>query len=366
MTPLAGRSTAEHLGRRGIHRDDLASRDEAAIDVLVRAEVVPAILDQRAAEGRGEVVDLGVGLERGVSEEERARRHRIATEAVAGGTVQRVGARRRDRVVDHARRLAELRREAVGDYLDLAHQHFRDRKQAEPCAILLGVGVPIQLIVGSHLRAVRVDARHAELRVLEPRHVRLEEREIVGIPRHERQVADFLLADGSSEIDLAGLRDWRLARHRHGFRHAANRQLDVDQDDLSRREGHALLLEGLEALELRDDLVAAERQQDGSIDAVVVGQRGPRRAGVHVRHRHGRARECRPRRIANDAFDVPVRGLGLPVDANGRRGGRRAESAPPGSIVETCHFPPSFPAKTPGPSIQSEQAPPRHAVSETR
>ena len=146
--------------------------------------------------------------------------------------------------------LAELGREAVGHHLDLAHEHFGDRQQPQPGAILLGVGVAVELIVGVHLAAVGVDARHAELVVLVAGDVGLEEREVVRVARDERQVLHFGLADRAAEIDLARLGDRRLAGDGDGFGDVADAQRQVDLRDLAGGQRDAALLELLEALQL--------------------------------------------------------------------------------------------------------------------
>ena len=125
-----------------------------------------------------------------------------------------------------------------------------------------------------HLRAVRVDARYAELVVLVARDVRLEEREVVGIARDEREIADLLLSDRSPQIDLARLRDRRLARYGDRLGDVPDTELDVDQRRLACGQGDALLLERLEPLKLRatpcsGPAAAAERDRRR-----LVGDRG--------------------------------------------------------------------------------------------
>ena len=95
------------------------------------------------------------------------RRKRLALQAIAGLTLQRVGARRRDRVVNHPHRLAELGRVAGGDDLDFANHDFGHRHLPQPGAILLGVVAAVDLIVDADERTVGGDARHAEFLVLE-------------------------------------------------------------------------------------------------------------------------------------------------------------------------------------------------------
>ena len=163
--------------------------------------------------------------------------------------MNRVRARLRDGVVDHAGGLTELRREAVGDHLHFTHQHFGNRQQAQAGAILLGVRVAIELIVRVHLRTVRVDARHAELVVLVAGDVGLKEGEVVRIARRQRQVVNFDVADGAAEVDLARLRDRRFSGDRHGLADGADRQREVDGRGVARAQRNAGLLRLLETLQ---------------------------------------------------------------------------------------------------------------------
>ena len=316
----AGRQVEpKRLCGRWRHGDDLVAGDQTAVDELIGAVIVPAVPDHRTAKRERDIVHLSVGLQRRRREEERARRHVVAAKAKARRPVKAIGARGRDGVVDHPGRLAELRREPVGDDLDLADQHLRDGQQPQAGAVLLGIRVAVDLVVRPHLRAVGVDPGHAELVVFEPGHVGLQEREVVGIARDERQVLDLVLADGAPEVDPAGLRDWRFAGDAHRLGHAADTQLNIDERGLARRERDPLLLERLESLQFRHDAVAAERKEDRAIHPFVVGDRRPGRPGVHVRHGHGDPGQWGVRGVADDALDVAVGGLRL------RRRGRRRD-----------------------------------------
>ena len=117
---------------------------------------------------------------------------------------------------------------------------------------------------------VRVDAGDTEFVVLVTRDIRLEEREVVGISRHQRQVPDFSLADGPAEVDLSRLRDGRLTGHGDRFRHAANAERDIHDSGLACRQRQPLLFELLETLELGRDAVRPERKQRSAIDARLV------------------------------------------------------------------------------------------------
>jgi hypothetical protein len=308
----AGRERdAERRGILGGDGDDLAAGDEAAVHVLVGAVEVDLIAADRAAGRRREVVRFGVGLARAGRQEERPLRERVPLEPEAGGAVEVVGARRRNGVVDHPGRLAELRREAVGDELHLAHEHLRDRQHAKAGAILLGVGVPVELVVGVHLGAVRIDAGHPEFVVLVAGDVGLEEGEVIRIPGHQRQVRDFRLADGATEVDLAGIRDGRLAGDRNRFRDAADGQDHIDDGGLSRREGNPLLFELLEALELCHDGIRSKRQERGAIGPFAAADDRSLGAGAGVGDGDRDTRERGPTAVGDGAFDAAIDRLRL-------------------------------------------------------
>ena len=184
-------------------------------------------------------------------------------------------------------------------------------KHAKTGAILLGVGVAVDLIVRVHLRSVRVDARHAELVVFVAGHVRLEKREVVGIARDERQVPDFGFADRPAEVDLAWLGNRRLAGHRDRLGHVADRQADVDDGGLARRQRQSLLLELAKALQFRGDTIPSERQQRRAIDTRFIGDDDTAVAGVDVRDGDADAGQRGARLISDRAFDRAVDRLRL-------------------------------------------------------
>src|SRR4029078_11138407 len=93
--------------------------------------------------------------------------NRPALEQITTLPLERIGARRRDRVVDQSHRLAELRRIAGGHNLDLTNHDLRHRHLPQAGAIFLGVVAAVDLIVDPHQRTVRRDARHAELLILD-------------------------------------------------------------------------------------------------------------------------------------------------------------------------------------------------------
>ncbi len=197
---------------------------------------MPAVLDDRSPQGGRVVVGVEVGLLRGGGEEEGSAGLPFAKEAIARRAGQVVRAGRGDGVEDHARGLAE--------------------PQAGP--VLLGVGVPIDLEVGVHLRSVGVDAGDAELLVLVAGDVGLEKGEVVGVPGDEGQVPDLGLRDRPPEVDLARLGHRGLAGDGHHFRNPAHLQSNVDDRGLPGREGDAGALDRLEAGDLRLHAVGAQ------------------------------------------------------------------------------------------------------------
>ena len=220
-----------------------------------------------------------------------------------------VGARRCDGVVDHARRLAELGREARRNDLDLLDHHLGRLEHAQAGPVLLRGVAPVHLVVGPHLRAVRVHPGRAELLVLEPGHVGLQQREVVGVSLHQRQVADLDLADGPAQVDPARLGDRRLAGDRDGLLERADLHRRVDDGGLTGAQRDARPLEGPEAGQLEDDLIGAEGQQRRAERPARAGDEHPLRTRVSVGDRDRDAGQHRPARVLHDPFDGAVDGL---------------------------------------------------------
>ena len=162
-----------------------------------------------------------------------------AAEAIADVAAQLVRARRRDRVVDQPHRLAELGRVAAGRDLDFADRHFRHRHQAQAGAVLLRVGVAVHLVVDAQQRAVGAEARHAELRVLGAADAGLEQREVVGVARDERQVVDLALVQVAADVDLAEVDHGGVGLDRDDFGDAADFHRHVDDGGRARRDRNA-------------------------------------------------------------------------------------------------------------------------------
>ena len=317
---LGGDDAVGHGGRREAQggraryrdrRDDLRDVAQVLVHVLVAEVVVPPVLHQGPAQRGGEVVQVVVRLARGGGEEERAVREAGPAVAVSDRAADVVGPRGRHRVVDHPRRLPELRGEAAGDDLDLPYDHFRDWQQAQPRPVLLRVGVPVELIVGVHLGAVGVDAGDAELIVLVAGDVGLQEGEVVRVAGDEGQVLHLRLADDPAEGDLARLRHGRLAADRDHLLDPAHLEREVQHRRLARAEADAGTLDGLEPRQFHLDPIGAERQQHGAVDAGRIGPDDPLRAGVDVGHADQRSGQDGASRVLHDAFHAAVDRLGL-------------------------------------------------------
>ncbi len=270
------------------------------------------VLDDRAAEV--ERVDVDVGRRLGArppAVKNGSVDHRLALHAVAALALEGVGARRRDRVVDQAHRLAELRRVAAGHDLHFADHHFRHRHLAQAGAILLRVVAAVHLVVDAQQRAVGGDARHAELVGLEADDAGLQQREVVGVARGQRQRLDFRFAQRAALLDLGEIDQRRVGGDGDRLGQRADAQRDVDHRRLAGAQRHAGLLELLEALQLRRDAVGAERQQRRAIQAAFIGDDHALVAGVDVGDGHGDAGQQRALFVLDRAFDGAVDGRRL-------------------------------------------------------
>ena len=307
---------AEEVGVGPAHRDH-AVRGEVAVDVLPPRVEVPLVPDDRPPQGARPVVHVGVGLPGGRGEEEGPGREVLPTEAEAGRARELVGPEGRDRVVDHARGLAELGGEAAGHHLHLADHDLRGGEQAQAGPVLLGVRVPVQHVVRAHLRPVGVDARHSELVVLEAGHVRLQEGEVVGVPGDEGQVLHLGFGDRAPEVDPARLGDGGLPGDGDHLGDPAHLERDVDDRGLAGGEGDPGALHGLEAGELRLDAIGAEGQQEGAVGPGAVRERAASDARLEVHHGHGDPGKDGARGVANHALDRAVGGLRLREEGRG-------------------------------------------------
>jgi hypothetical protein len=112
------------------------------------------------------------------------------------------------------------------------------------------------------------------------------------------------------------LRDGRFTGDGDRFRDVADTQPDVDQRGLAGRQCDAFLFELLEALELGDHGITAERQQWRAIAPLGARDDDALGAGVGVRNRDRDARERRSTAVGHRAFDRAV-------DCRRLRGGRQ-------------------------------------------
>ena len=290
---------------------DYAQARQVTLGVLVTAEEVGLVLDQRTAEVEGVDVDVGRRLGRTGGGKKRHLDHRLALQAVAALALEGVGARRRDRVVDHAHGLAELRRVAAGHDLDFTNHHFRHRHLAQAGAILLRVVAAVHLVVDAQQRAVGGNAGHPELVGFKTDDARLQQREVVRVARGQRQGLDFLLAQRAALFDLRQIDQRRIRGDQDGLGQRAHGQPDVDHRGLTGAQRDARLFKLLEPLQLRDDAVGAERQQRRAVQAALVGDHDALVAGVDVGDSHRDAGQHRALSVFDRAFKSAVDGGGL-------------------------------------------------------
>ncbi len=239
-------------------------------------------------------------------EVERKRAEPGLAEPVTDVALQPVGAGRGDGVVHEPHRLAEFRRVAARRDLHFADRDLGHRHQAQPGAILLRVGIAVDLVVDAQERAVRAEARHAEFGVLEPADSRLQQREIVRVARHERQVLDFAFVEVAAHVNLAQIDDSRIGRDADDLGQRSHRHHHVDDRRRPRVEEDVGLLVLLEPGEFRRDAVGAERQQHRAVDALAVGDDGTLGARVVVVHRHRDARQDAAGNVLDRSFNRTV------------------------------------------------------------
>ena len=306
-----GESEGRLVRRRD--RDDARAR-QVALGVLVAAEEVRLVAQHRTAEVEREDVHVGrrlaIGGVRPLREE---REGRIGTplQAIAALPLQRVRARRRDRVVDHPHRLAELGCVAGGDDLDLADHHFRHRHLPQADAILLRIVAAVDLVVDTHERAVGRDARHPELGVAEAGDAGLEHGEVVGIARRQRQRLDLRLGQHPALFDPAEIDDRRIGGDGNRLAERADVQLDVHDRGAPGRQDDPGLLELAEALQLGGNTIGAEREERRAKQTALVGDDDAVVAGIEVGDGHRDARQDRALVVDDRALNRAVDGLRL-------------------------------------------------------
>ena len=224
--------------------------------------------------------------------------------------MKRVGARRRNRVVDQPHRLAELRRVAAGDDLDLADHHLRHRHLPQAGAILLRVVAAVHLVVDAKQRAIRGEARDAELVVLEADDARLQQREVVRVARGEWQRLDLALRSACGPAPI-------FARSTIG-ESATTVTVSATAPTVS-----VMLITAVEPATDRTpvcsnflnpcssavDAIRAERQQRRAEETTFVGDDDALIAGVDVDDGDGDAGSTAPCVVDDRAFDRAVDGL---------------------------------------------------------
>ena len=188
-------------------------------------------------------------------------------------------------------------------------------------AVLLGVGVPVDLVVDAHRRAVGRQPRDAELDVLVAGDARLHEREVIRVARDEREGVHLLVAHRVADVDPRQLqRRAILGVDRHRLAQRADAHRDLEGRRLADAQLDAGLLVLLESLELGRQLVGAERQQRHAEDPGLVRHRGALEAGLDVHDRDGHARQDSAGLVLDGALDRSVGRLRL-----GRRRSRQRE-----------------------------------------
>ncbi len=318
------RFDAHQRDDRRIDGDETARRQVAA-GLLPAAVEEQLVLDDRAADVGGAGVGLRIGLQVGAggnrravggdrraaaAEEERKRAERLPPEQVAALALEGIGARRGHGVVDHAHGLAEFGREAGGDDLHFLNHHLGHRQQAQPGAVLLGVRVAVDHVVDAHGGAVGRQARHAELDVLDAGDAGLNEREVVGVARDQRQVVHLELAHGVADVDAGDVeRGYIAAAHRDRLADRPDRQRGIDRHRLADRQLDVSTLKLLEPLQLRDHAISADRQQRRAIETLLIGHHRAFSGGIDVGDRHGDARQHTARTVGDGALDGTVGGL---------------------------------------------------------
>ena len=322
-------------------RHDRRRDGERTVRREIPSRLLPPTVEEQlvphnwTADVGGAGIDAGVGLLRGcgnrrttggdrrvaATEEERERAERPAAEQVSRLALEAIRPRRRDGVVHHPHGLPELGSEPRGDHLDFLDHHLRHRQQAKPGAVLLGIRVAVDLIVDAHGGAVRGQARHAEFDILISGDARLDEREVVRVAGDEWKVVHLDVAHGMADVDPCDVQRGRVGgNHRNRFADGADRQRRVHHLGLPDRQLDTRLLELLEALQFGNDPVRAEREQRCTIQAEVVRDDAPFRAGVEVRNCHGHAWQHAARRIRDVSFDGAIGCSRLRGDWRGERG----------------------------------------------
>ena len=98
----------------------------------------------------------------------------------------------------------------------------------------------------------------------------------------QRQADDLFLAHHRADVDVASFDEAGVGLHRHGFRQAADFQVDVDRSRIADGEDDAGLFEDAEATQLRGELVGSDGQVGEDVAAAFVADDEAGHCGIGV------------------------------------------------------------------------------------
>jgi hypothetical protein len=200
----------------------------------------------------------------------------------------------------HGRRSPHRRVEAVRDVLELANRFLAvPRLVAE--AHFRGdlLTVEAELILPHVARGAAIGDRRVR-RIRGHSAAGREHRERHPVAALHGQLLHLLRVDVAAKLRRRDVDQRRFAADRHGFRHAARRHLQVDDERLPDEHLHAAPLRGAESLQLRGDLIAAHSRGD-AVDAALVGDGDELVAGRLMENGDGDARQDRAGGIGDGA-----------------------------------------------------------------
>jgi len=204
-----------------------------------------------------------------------------------------VAARLRDGVEHRAHRVAELGSESVADLLHLLNVGVRDRDEADPGAVALGVVAAVQLVIDPAIEAVSVHlAWHAELGICPAADVWLKEDEIVGVARHQRQTVGRGVVERAAKCCSAGVGDRCCGGHFNLGAHAGDLEREVDRDCRAGVDRYPSAACIRKPYSLGREVVGAYRQQTKPVEAGLCGSGGLLEARRHVDDLNDGARDA--------------------------------------------------------------------------
>ena len=192
--------------------------------------------------------------------------------------VKGVRARPRDGVHDRADVAAVFRAERVGLHAEFL-QRVRIRHRVGRVAVMIVVGPAVEHVVGgvrarparrNRLRAWIGGARR-EARARVGLHARDELHQLRRVPAVQRQLLDPALVDHRAQRSRRGVDRRRHAADGDRLRDRSHLQRDVQPDVLVHADDHVSVPGGLEAGQLRNNGVAADRQPAQDVYPELVG-----------------------------------------------------------------------------------------------